>query len=155
MQLWWLACSGKTVEEVWQAIQAGKGSNGAFESVTLGSFLQSVGLDMPPTLSSDQHMANLQLPAQQIKVPPVGPPGTQDRSCCWTGDDNAYSSQRVQQVEPLMTGMPHLSHPIPHHSTAEPSNDLRLEDLGRPALVSPNRISLYGIRSAVEARGPV
>ena len=62
-------CSGKTVEEVWQAIQAGKGGSDAFESVTLGSFLQSVGLDMPGTVAADPQLSNLHLPvAPAVKV---------------------------------------------------------------------------------------
>lgn len=53
-------CSGKTVEEVWQAIQAGKaGERGSVEPVTLGNFLQSVGVDMPSAVSSDFNLASL------------------------------------------------------------------------------------------------
>jgi len=48
------------VEEVWQAIQAGKagGAGKPMEAVTLGTFLQSVGVEMPPYVSSDYHAAN-------------------------------------------------------------------------------------------------
>lgn len=49
------------MEEVWQAIQAGKtGERGhPAEPVTLGNFLQSVGVDMPSAVSSDFNLANL------------------------------------------------------------------------------------------------
>ena len=61
-------CSGKTVEEVWSAIHSNKTSS-AYETVTLGNFLQSVGLDLPASVSSDPHLSNLQLPvAPHVKV---------------------------------------------------------------------------------------
>lgn len=48
------------MEEVWQAIQAGKaGERGPAEPVTLGNFLQSVGVDMPSAVSSDFNLSNL------------------------------------------------------------------------------------------------
>ncbi len=67
--LWY---SGKTVEEVWQAIQAGKaGERGnPTEPVTLGNFLQSVGVDMPSAVSSDFNLATLGHLQEEGKVSP-------------------------------------------------------------------------------------
>lgn len=58
------------MEEVWQAIQAGKaGERGPTEPVTLGNFLQSVGVDMPSAVSSDFNLASLSHLQEEAKVP--------------------------------------------------------------------------------------
>ena len=60
------------MEEVWQAIQAGKGQTGEpFNSVNLGSFLQSVGVDMPPSVSTELHMTNLSMPSEKAILHPA------------------------------------------------------------------------------------
>ena len=58
------------MEEVWQAIQAGKaGERGnPTEPVTLGNFLQSVGVDMPSAVSSDFNLASLGHLHEEAKV---------------------------------------------------------------------------------------
>lgn len=57
------------MEEVWQAIQAGKaGERGPTEPVTLGNFLQSVGVDMPSAVSSDFNLASLSHLQEEAKV---------------------------------------------------------------------------------------
>lgn len=58
------------MEEVWQAIQAGKaGERGnPTEPVTLGNFLQSVGVDMPSAVSSDFNLATLGHLHEEAKV---------------------------------------------------------------------------------------
>lgn len=68
-----LTCSGKTVEEVWNSIHKSNGnSNGeqqpglpTFQTVTLGSFLERVGVDFP---SMDLQQNGLLPPAPELQV---------------------------------------------------------------------------------------
>ncbi len=67
------ACSGKTVEEVWNSIHKSNGNNDGqqqgvlpgFQTVTLGSFLERVGVDFP---SMDLQQNGLLPPAPELQV---------------------------------------------------------------------------------------
>ena len=66
------ACSGKTVEEVWNSIHKSSATNDGqhpglpgFQTVTLGSFLERVGVDFP---SMDLQQNGLLPPAPDLQV---------------------------------------------------------------------------------------